>query len=135
MLGDASLTKALRLGLDDVEHESGWALTDSAAAVAYGAPVVIRSDQALDFFVADQSVIRRAITLLGAAASTSQARATVRNAPVPAIVQRRIRLESSAVDWPLAHPLFVALDLAQDLGRGREILEAWTPDDRWIRVW
>jgi len=133
--GDASLTKTLRLGLDDVEQESGWALTDSAAAVAYGAPVAIRSDQALDFFVAEQSVIRRATTLLGAAVSTSQARATVRAAPVPAVVRRRIDLETSAVEWPLAHPLFVALDLAQDAGRGREILEAWTPDDRWTRVW
>lgn len=29
----------------------------------------------------------------------------------------------------------VALDLAQDTGRGREILDAWTPDERWTRVW
>jgi hypothetical protein len=31
--------------------------------------------------------------------------------------------------------VFVALDLAQDVGRGREILAAWTPDSRWSRVW
>jgi hypothetical protein len=133
--GDPGVTKALRLGLDDVDHESGWALTDSAAAVAYGAPIAIRSDQALDFFVSDRSLIRRASTLLGAAVSASQARATVREAPVPAVVQRRINLEMSAAEWPLAHPLFVALDLAQDVGRGREILNTWTPDDRWARVW
>ncbi len=29
--------------------------------------------------------------------------------------------------WPLAQPLFVALDLAQDLDRGRAILDTWTP--------
>ncbi len=133
--GDAVLTKALRLGLDDVEHESGWALTDSAAAVAYGAPIAISSNQTLDFFVSDLSVIRRATTLLGAAVTASRARASVRVAPVPAVVQRRIDLNARAGEWPLAHPLFVALDLAQDVGRGREILKAWTPDDRWIRVW
>lgn len=36
---------------------------------------------------------------------------------MPAVVQRRILLEMSAAEWPLAHPLFVALDLAQDEGR------------------
>jgi hypothetical protein len=133
--GNASLRNPLRLGLDDVEHEPGWALTDSAAAVAYGAPLAFRSGQVLDFFVPDQSIVRRAATLLGAAASAAQAQATVRVAPVPAVVQQRVDLDTSPVEWPLAHPLFVALDLAQDVGRGREILEAWTPDDRWPRVW
>ncbi|GAA4620999.1 hypothetical protein GCM10023196_007160 [Actinoallomurus vinaceus] len=135
MPGEASLTAPLRLGLDDVEHMSGWALTDSAAAVAYGAPLAFRSDQVLDFYVPDHSVVRRATTLLGVAGGTSHARATVRAAPVPAVVQGRINLETNALEWPLAHPLFVALDLAQDVGRGREILAAWTPDDRWTRVW
>lgn len=129
---DAGLARPLRLGLDDVEHEPGWALTDSAAAAAYGAGLAARSDQVLDFFVADETVVRRATTLLGAAASGSQARATVRVAPVPAIVTQRVGSESA--QWPLAHPLFVALDLAQDVGRGREILDAWTPDG-WPRVW
>ncbi|MBA2529701.1 MAG: helix-turn-helix transcriptional regulator [Euzebyales bacterium] len=133
--GGGTLTAPLRLGLADVEHEPGWALSDSAAAAAYGAPVAFRSGQVLDFYVPDHSVIRRATTLLGVAQSTSQAQAAVRVAPVPAVVQRRVDLESNPVEWPLAHPLFVALDLAQDEGRGREILDAWTPDDRWTRVW
>ena len=133
--GEGALTAPLRLGLGDVELEPGWALTDSAAAAAYGAPLALRSGQTLDFYVPDQSVIRRATTLLGVAQSPSQAQAVVRVAPVPAVVQRRVDLAGSPVEWPLAHPLFVALDLAQDVGRGREILDAWTPDDRWTRVW
>jgi DNA-binding transcriptional ArsR family regulator len=133
--GEASLVGPLRLGLDDVEREPGWALSDSAAAAAYGAPLAFRSGQTLDFFVPDQSVARRASTLLGSVESRSQARATVRVAPVPAVARHRVDLDSSPVEWPLAHPLFVALDLAQDVGRGREILEAWTPDDPWSRVW
>jgi hypothetical protein len=35
----------------------------------------------------------------------------------------------------LAHPLFVALDLAADPGRGREILDGWTPPADVARVW
>jgi DNA-binding transcriptional ArsR family regulator len=132
---DPSITKAVRLGLTDVEHETGWALTDSAAAVAYGAPLAVRSGQALDFFVPDEAIVRRAVTLLGHAASPSEGSATVRVAPVPAVVRQRVDLRGRGVEWPLAHPVFVALDLAQDQGRGREILEAWTPDDRWTRVW
>ena len=89
----------------------------------------------LDFFVSDQSIVRRATTLLGAATSATTAQAAVRVAPVPAVVQSRVSPIAGFIDWPLAHPVFVALDLAQDMGRGREILNGWTPRDRWIRVW
>jgi len=132
--GDPSLTQPLRLGLDDVD-KPGWALTDSVAAAAYGAPMAFRPGQVLDFYVPDLTVVRRATTLLGTASDASQARATVRAAPVPAVVQRRVDLDTNPVEWPLAHPLFVALDLAQDVGRGREILDDWTPDSKWARVW
>jgi DNA-binding transcriptional ArsR family regulator len=133
-LDDASLTQPLRLGLDDVD-KPGWALTDSAAAAAYGAPLAFRPGQILDFYVPDLSVVRRAATLLGTAPTLSQAPATVRVAPVPAVVHRRVDLDTNLVEWPLAHPLFVALDLAQDVGRGREVLDHWTPATKWPRVW
>jgi hypothetical protein len=132
---DTSAAAALRLGLAGYEQEAGWALTDTAAAAMYGAPVAFRSGQALAFFVPDQSVVRRAATLLGGAGSTAEAAATLRVPPVPAATASRIDLASNQLGWPLAHPLFVALDLALDVGRGREILEAWTPDERWPRVW
>ncbi|WP_322750479.1 MULTISPECIES: helix-turn-helix domain-containing protein [unclassified Frankia] len=134
--GDGNgVTRSLRLGLRDVRNETGWALTDTTAAAAYGAPVAVRADQLLDFFVPDQAVLRRATTLLGAASTPVQARAAVRVAPVAAVCTRRVDLPPERWQWPLAHPLFVALDLAQDLGRGREILDAWRPDPRWARVW
>lgn len=131
---DAGTRSALRLGLDDVEHGAGWALTDSVAALAYGAPLAARSGQMLDFFLSDQAIVRRAATLLGTASATT-ARAAVRVAPVPAVVHTRVGPPAGVTDWPLVHPVFVALDLAQDVGRGREILDAWTPDERWPRVW
>ncbi|NLT55675.1 MAG: helix-turn-helix transcriptional regulator [Actinomycetales bacterium] len=133
--GDASRMTPLRLGLDAVEHEAGWALADSVAAAAFGAPVAVRSGQLLDFYVPDQVVARRATTLLGTAGSISDARGAVRVAPVPAVCRRRVDLDTNPTEWPLAHPLFVALDLARDVGRGRDILDAWTPEGRWARVW
>ncbi len=57
----------------------------------------------------------------------------VRVAPVPAACSHRVDL--SAATWPLAAPVFVALDLAQDAGRSREILAGWTPPEPWTRVW
>jgi len=132
---DTNLAHALRLGLDEPTDEPGWALTDSAAAAAYGAPIGFRSGQVMDFLVPDQAVLRRATTLLQPTHSTAQVRATVRVAPVPRAVTHRVAPSSEQFGWPLAHPLFVALDLAQDAGRGREILEGWTPDSEWARVW
>lgn len=132
---EATISKPLRLGLEDAESTTGWALTDSPAAVAYGAPLAVRVEQLLDFYVPDQVTVRRATALLGEAASHSQARCALRVAPVPAACSHRVDLAASPFEWPLAHPLFVALDLAQDAGRGREILDAWTPPDRWARVW
>lgn len=127
---------SLHLGMDDVESTAGWALTDTVAAAAYGAPVSIRADHPPDFYVPDQGVLRRAVALLGPAVTPSTRACRVRVAPVSLVCNRRVagagRVESV---WPLANPLFVALDLAQDPGRGREILDAWTPGGPWARVW
>ncbi|MBL7496127.1 transcriptional regulator [Frankia sp. CNm7] len=131
----SGVAKSLRLGLADLAAETGWALTDTTAAAAYGAPVAARADQALDFFVPDEVVLRRATTLLGTTATPTRAAASVRAAPVAAVCARRFDLPGGGWRWPLAHPLFVALDLAQDEGRGREILDAWNPDPRWTRAW
>lgn len=115
---DRTTEHALRLGLDNATDSPGWALTDSAAAAAYGAPIGFRTGQVMDFFVPDQSALRRATTLLRPAEAPSHVRATVRVAPVPRAVTQRVP-SSGVFEWPLAHPLFVALDLAQDCGGAR----------------
>jgi hypothetical protein len=127
--GDAALAKSLRLGMAD-SAKSGWALTDTMAAADYGAPVVVASGHPHDFYVPDKVTFRRAQALLPV--TDSSPAATIRVAPVPAVCTRRE--DGRTTEWPLAHPLFVALDLAQDAGRGREILEQWTPRE-WRRVW
>lgn len=125
------------LGLHPGEPERtiGWVLTDTVAAVAYGAPVGARADRPPDFVVPDHAMLRSAVQVLGPAASTATRAARIRVAPVPAVCSQRIDGASWNQEWPLVHPLFVALDLAQDPGRGREILDSWTPPEPWRRVW
>ncbi len=134
---DQTTSQALRLGTDmgEVDESEGWALTDVVAAAAYGAPAAIRSGQTLHFYVLDAALVRRATTILGASTSVADARCAVRVAPVPAVCRRRVDPRPPRDEWPLAHPVFIALDLAQDVGRGREILDGWTPEERWPRVW
>ena len=132
--GVGPVTDALRLGLDDVEATTGWALSDSVAAAAYGAPIGIRADHPPDLYVPDQVVLRRAVQLLGAARSRESRAATIRVAPFPLVCARRVQWPG--VTWPLAQPLFVALDLAADPGRGAEVLASWTPpSEAGARVW
>lgn len=142
-----SLEAAFGLGTVDVEESVGWALTDTMAAIAYRVPVFSRKEAASDFFVPTEGVIRRARTLLGEAVSPASAAASVRVAPVPAVCSTRVDGPKHGIneDRPLAAPLYVALDLAQDAGRGRELLESWDPGrlllgarhdlPGWVRVW
>jgi Bacterial regulatory protein, arsR family len=143
--GTGSVNAALQLGFDDVATQPGWALTGTLAAAAFGAPVAARSDHPPEFYVPSQATFRRAIRLLGAAADPAYRRASIRVAPVPAVCQQRIDPAARQQDseawavvsqhWPLANPLFVALDLAHDPGRGREILGGWQPPRPWRKIW
>ncbi|OLT03798.1 hypothetical protein BJF90_03820 [Pseudonocardia sp. CNS-004] len=124
-LGRSPENEALRLGIDDVGTTTGWALTDTVAAAVFGAPVGMRADHPRDFYVPDQRTLRRAVQVLGPAIAPSSRVGRVRLAPTPMVCARRIDATAWANErWPLANPLFVALDLAQDPGRGREILDA-----------
>jgi hypothetical protein len=135
---DRAVSQALGLERVQVEGARGWALTDTRAAMSYGALAGARTDHAPDFYVPDAATLRRAVQLLGPARTTTSRAATVRVAPVPMVCEQRVdplTLPAGRGGWPLAHPVFVALDLAKDPGRGREILDAWTPPEPWKRVW
>lgn len=134
--GESRDMAALKLGLDEIESSVGWALTDTVAAADLGAPIAMRADYPFDFYVPDQATLRRAVTVLGPASGISRRAGRVKVAPVPLVCSRRVDASGWAnQSWPLAHPVFVALDLSQDPGRGREILEGWTPRKPWDRVW
>jgi hypothetical protein len=108
--------------------EPGWALGGDAAALELGAPV-FTTDERPNYWVPSQTELRRAQRLLGPA-DPEQRVATIQVPPTPLVVTRRV----AADPWPLVHPLFAALDLARDPGRGREILEQWHPEGV-ARVW
>lgn len=134
LLHDPAITKVLRTAWDDVPR-IGWALTDTLAAAAYGAPAGVRAGYPPDFYVPDETTSQRAVTMLGVPHSEADRGATLRVAPVPQVCANRRPAHLDEAPWPLAHPLFVALDLAADPGRGREILEGWTPPADVPRVW
>lgn len=113
--------------------DSGWCLTGTAAAVEWGAPVVA-ADPILDLYVQGPVMVAIAQREYISARNALDASASIAVAPVALITSRRMP-PSSRGRWPRAHPLVVALDLAQDRARGREILEDWTPPGEFHRVW
>ena len=130
------LDQALRIAADDPEDHPGWALGGSLAAVAYGAPLHVSGAYPPDLYVPDKVTLRRAIQLLGASRSHEDRAGTLHLAPVSAVCSGRVDPKPhGTIAWPLVHPLFVALDLAQDSGRGTEVLASWDPPDGWHRVW
>jgi hypothetical protein len=130
---EPAVADAPKIGRDD-PTDVGWALTDALAAAQYGAPIGVRSEHPPDFYVPDRATARRAEALLGTPSSSQTRAARIRTAPVPQVCRRRTPSRSGG-RWPLAHPLFVALDLAGDPGRGREVLDGWEPEDGTARVW
>lgn len=100
-------------------------LTDASAATRWGAGLLASGPPS--FYVVDDRALREATRQVGSATWEGRA-AAVATAPVPLAGQPIGRHK-------LAHPLVVALDLAQDVGRGREALEAWTPPAPYHRVW
>lgn len=116
----------------------GWALTDTLAAVTYGAPVGVGSGWPPDFYVPDAIVLRRAVRVLGRATDWDERGATAAVAPVRQVCQLRQEPpedQAPGTHWLLADPLAVALDLAQDTSRGVEVLSGWTPPTWAARVW
>jgi hypothetical protein len=111
--------------------EPGWRLSGSAAAAAWGAPIVTTTGGHLELYVRRPVEVSIAIRRygatqpgLGAAALAVAATTAVVAPPLPG---------TPFVDgWPAAPLVAVALDLAQDPARGREILQAWEhPDAVW----
>lgn len=127
----------LAFGLDDLA-EPGWAVGGTIAAAAWSAPVVVGSAAPPDFYVADEAELRAARRELGDASSADTAGCTLAVAPTRLVVCPRFAanaMTTSWLHWPIVHPLFAALDLAQDRARGVEILEGWTPPAPFTRVW
>jgi hypothetical protein len=110
-----------------------WVLTDTQAALFLGAPVFVATDGPPDFYVPQPSIVDLALSHFGPARGAPAA--TVR-----AIRYAGIRdaepFRSTPAGFRVAHPVVVALDLAHDRARGREIVESWDPTSLGLdRVW
>lgn len=113
------------------DHESsGWCVSGTVAAAEWGAPVVSIVGAPPDLYVPGPAALNIAARRYGTARDPHTAAASIAVAPVRDVVAHRKPPRSQP--WPLAHPVAVALDLAQDRARGREILEDWSPPER---VW
>ncbi len=117
---------------------SGWAVGGGVAAAAWGARIVVGSADPPDLYVPNSAALRLAARRLGET-TWAQRAATIAVAPVAAVTMEQnmtqLSMATPSLHWPLAHPVVVALDLAQDKSRGREILEEWSAPDGYTRVW
>ena len=115
----------------------GWCLGGDEAAATWGAPLFSAGVRPWIWVPTDGDA-RRAERALGGA-SREEGAAVVAVAPTALVCLRRVRPPAAqpALSFlPTAHPLFLALDLAQDPARGREILDQWHPDQEGVqRVW
>lgn len=114
----------LGLGLDQPTGR-GWALTDTLAAIEWGAPMTVVAGYPPDFSVPTRRELDRALHILGQLDDFASRAATITVAPVPFATDRRYQMPGT--EWPVTHPLYVALALARDLARGPELLAAWNP--------
>lgn len=80
------------------------------------------------FWVPGHTDARRAERELGEATWNDYA-AVVAVAPTPVVCDHRRYPPTPSSEWPTADPVFLALELAQNPGRGREILGQWTLEE------
>jgi hypothetical protein len=103
-----------------------WRISGSAAAPAYGAPVVAAGKGPLELYVTGPVELSIATRRYGAAAPDA-GEAVIAVPPTSLVNERNEDDVLPTVEgWPAAPLLAVALDLAQDEIRGREILSGWS---------
>jgi hypothetical protein len=127
--------KYWRAETDDLE-KPGLAIGGDDAAAAWGAPLFAAGGRPWIWVPAEPDARRAERSLTSA---TWEDYAAVIAVPPSLLVCRYRQRPPGRLNppfLPTAHPLFLALELAQDPARGREILEQWTPDDPKVhRVW
>lgn len=106
--------------------QPGWVLGGDLAAVELGAPIFSTESRPW-LWVPTQVELRRAERTYGSAKWSDRA-AAIAAPPTSLVCQRRRAARPGGQPWPLPHPVFVALDLARDPGRGRELLSRWEPE-------
>jgi hypothetical protein len=109
---------------------SFYRLSGTRAAQWHGAPVVATSDWPPELYVTDRWNLRHVLSSVGQV-EEEPAKASV--ALCPSSYGFSVEAGSNE-EFAVANHVVVALDLAQDHGRGREILDGWDPEGQ-TRVW
>ncbi|MDA8185472.1 MAG: hypothetical protein M0035_13810 [Actinomycetota bacterium] len=118
-------------GLSSVPpFDSSYRLSGTLGALWHGAPLVATSKWPPDLYVADRWAVRRLLTSM---AATGDEQAAARVAVCPSTYGFQTEAGKRG-GYPVASHLIVALDLAQDRARGREVLASWNPEGH-VRVW
>lgn len=117
----------------DAYVEGQWVATGDVAAAMYGAPLAVTSAVSGRYYVDSPTELRRARQAIGDA-DPVEAGCHVAVAPSRLVHTRLVHTradttaESMAAPWkagPIAPYVVVALDLATDPARGREIVTSW----------
>jgi DNA-binding transcriptional ArsR family regulator len=127
---DDSAVEELGANLGDLDS-AGWAVGDTRAALAWGAPVAASRTIPVALYVPLAS-LHPVLDRWGSGSTSTFGVPTVAAAPVVALLTTRRKVEGEP--WPVVHPLFAALDLAADPARGHQVLDEWTPQEV-DRVW
>lgn len=109
--------------------DATWVAGGVRGALEWGAPIVATSDLPVDLYLPTERDVRRV-----AARHAGGEGAEVRLTADPNGFVGRDPRQAPGLAWPLAHPLFCALDLTA-AARDREALDQWTPPEPYVRVW
>jgi hypothetical protein len=116
------------------EAFEGVAVGGDLAAELYGAPIVRTPASPFDLYIPGEVLISRLKRECGEARHVTDRAVGIRPFPISLAARTRLRARPGSHGLSLAHPLAVALDLAQDPARGREVLENFEPAEC-ERVW
>jgi hypothetical protein len=109
--------------------DASWVAGGVRGALVWGAPIVATADLPIDLYLPDERTIRR-LVVEHEGGEGSEVRLTVD----PNGFVRREARQTPSFPWPVALPLFCALDLTAT-ARDREALDQWTPPEEFTRVW
>jgi hypothetical protein len=109
--------------------DSSWVAAGIRGSLAWGAPLVVTGDYPTELYVPDEQTIRRVAALHRDGTGSE----VMLSADPNGFVTKQA-FDARSFAWPVAHPLFCALDLTRS-SRDREALEQWTPPEEFTRVW
>lgn len=109
--------------------DASWVAAGVRGALEWGAPIVATSDLPVDLYLPTERDVRRVAARHAGGEGTE-----VRLAADPNGFVGRDARQAPGLAWPLALPLFCALDLTAS-ARDREALDQWTPPEPFTRVW